>query len=786
MSKKKKHKRKKPWPPPRPAGYKEKKQGLEEEFDDEIDREPEEESFEAPEEKPLDRASRYTTERLNRHIDRIVESGKANTPEDLKRYMENFVGRKKIDDVIAGEKLNREDMAQEIAFQAMEADNPKEMVTLTSKALLLDPDCTDALVIKAISSSYTRTEAIEKIKHAVLVAEKRLGTKYFEENRGHFWGLVKTRPYMRARARLMDLYHQEGKLSDAIREAEEMLDLNPNDNQGIRDNLLVLYLQTGNLEGARRLQKQYENSISAIYLWGHALERFLSGNIKEAEKSLQEAQKRNPHVIDYLLGKKRPPKKLPEYYSFGDVTEAIFCRDLLQKAWNVKPDAIEWLKSWAAQNVVGSNDSKIIKLKSDEVEDDKKNEAVELELSPEERRLILNMPMAPEDLSKRLRFFEEDNQNKTFCVSYGELEELADNLAAYAENIKDELEKQIIEGLLDKFEEIIYGYMPPRKPDLVFDSITASPPDTKAELEEIRFSKDDSEKSLERFSEVLAKYVMKPEPQFGNLSLFQVKALTDDEWQNDAFPMRLNDRLPLLQLQSSSLLMNSRVVLHEILKAGRVKATSAGNLNRKTTHKILSKYITIKSPGLFPDIDTNKFNEQHIFDIHKPRVLMQLSGLLRLKKGYFHVTKKGAEMFKEESAGELYSTLFRIHFTKYNISYLDRLPDCNELQKSIAYTFYRLSKCANDWIDVEKIPQEILMPAVIKAIRINTPQYDWTLGIISLRVLEPLEEFGLIELEYAPDEHGVNTLKRVRKTPLFDMFMSFDFQKIISELNGDF
>jgi len=55
-----------------------------------------------------------------------------------------------------------------------------------------------------------------------------------------------------------------------------MLDLNPNDNQGIRYFLLALYLTRGDPDGARRLFDQYDDESSALFQWSRVLERHLS------------------------------------------------------------------------------------------------------------------------------------------------------------------------------------------------------------------------------------------------------------------------------------------------------------------------------------------------------------------------------------------------------------------------------------------------------------------------------------------------------------------------------
>jgi tetratricopeptide (TPR) repeat protein len=172
-----------------------------------------------------------------------------------------------------------------------------------------------------------------------------MGADFFRENKGHFWSMLETRPYMRARYELADLLQATGRTSEAIRHFEAMLELNPNDNQGVCDDLLGLYLATDNLEGARRLLREYEEDDSAVFTWGRALERYLSGDQEGAMRALKQARKSNPYVNGYLSGKKRLPPDVPATYSYGSEDEAVLCADTLRGAWWRHPQAVQWLKS---------------------------------------------------------------------------------------------------------------------------------------------------------------------------------------------------------------------------------------------------------------------------------------------------------------------------------------------------------------------------------------------------------------------------------------------------------
>ncbi len=247
-------------------------------------------------------------------------------------------------------KRDKPSQAQDLAYEAMETRDPTKSAKLCTKALALDPNCVDAFMHMAQLSCDTRDELIKHIRMAVEVGERGLGGPAFiKENRGYFWGLLETRPYMRARAFLAQLLVEDEQTAEAIAEYEELLKLNPSDNQGLRYPLLGLYLERNDLDGARRLFKEYEDEGSAVFAWALVLERFLADDEDGAAAALKEARSVNEHVEKYLTGRKRMPKQLPGYYGIGDENEAIICVDALGAAWKCHRAAAKWLRGAEAR-----------------------------------------------------------------------------------------------------------------------------------------------------------------------------------------------------------------------------------------------------------------------------------------------------------------------------------------------------------------------------------------------------------------------------------------------------
>ena len=238
-------------------------------------------------------------------------------------------------------KTNKE-RAQQLIYDAMEAHG-SQRYKLAQDALHLDSNCVDAYVILAENAD-TDEEAMMLAKKGMEVGEKELGKAFFKNNKGHFWGLIETRPYMRAKAVYADAVYQLGYVAVAIREYEQLLELNPNDNQGVRYLLFAAYIKEGLLSKAEALLKRYEEETAHGLYNKLLLELCKNGTTEKAAKLLTDAKKINPHVISFLSGKKRIPMHLPEVYGWGDESEAIVYVDSCFQLWEKVEGLKEWLK----------------------------------------------------------------------------------------------------------------------------------------------------------------------------------------------------------------------------------------------------------------------------------------------------------------------------------------------------------------------------------------------------------------------------------------------------------
>ena len=234
--------------------------------------------------------------------------------------------------------------AQDMMYDAWEVTNPKQRIALARKALEISPDCADAYVLLAEETTSSLSEALNLYRQGVEAGERALGKEAFEEDVGDFWGILETRPYMRARAGLAECLWAAGNHDESIQHYKDMLRLNPNDNQGIRDLLMPRLIQVGRDEDAEVLFKEYHDDGMASWAYARVLLDFQKmGDSEISRKSLKAAIKKNSHIPAYLLGRKKMPQSLPEFYSPGDQSEAIFYIKENLEAWKATPGASDWL-----------------------------------------------------------------------------------------------------------------------------------------------------------------------------------------------------------------------------------------------------------------------------------------------------------------------------------------------------------------------------------------------------------------------------------------------------------
>jgi tetratricopeptide (TPR) repeat protein len=290
--------------------------------------------------------SRRAMERVHARIGRLMRQHEFGTPEEANAFLEAHLGPEGPDlDAPPETDLER---AQDLLFDAWEQPGRRKRISLAKKALALSADCADAYVLLAEETARTPGEARPLYEQGVAAGERALGEAFFREQAGEFWGILETRPYMRARAGLAEALWALGEREAALAHFRELLRLNPGDNQGNRYRLLAALLETGHDQEATRLLGEYREEASAAWEYGRVLLAFRKGSpdrtaSRTARRRLEGAFRANPFVPAYLLGVKRLPKAPPAYVGMGDESEAQDYVLTYARAWLSTPGALDWL-----------------------------------------------------------------------------------------------------------------------------------------------------------------------------------------------------------------------------------------------------------------------------------------------------------------------------------------------------------------------------------------------------------------------------------------------------------
>ncbi|MEM7131021.1 MAG: tetratricopeptide repeat protein [Chloroflexota bacterium] len=286
-------------------------------------------------------AARMDMERSLRGVNKLLEGQDFDSVDEINAFLQSQLVGGKAPEFVPE---TPEEEAQEIMYEAWQTEDPRQRVALARQAIEIDADCVDAYVLLAEETAGSVADAKKLYADGVRAGERALGADFFEENEGHFWGITETRPYMRARMGLADCCWSLGQHADAIEHYQEMLRLNPGDNQGVRYLLLTCLLESKEDDKAKELLDQFDDDAMASWHYSRALWTFRQfGDREIARDELATALEQNSFVPAYLLGEKGLPRQRPEYIEWGGESEAVEYAASAIQLWKETPGALKWL-----------------------------------------------------------------------------------------------------------------------------------------------------------------------------------------------------------------------------------------------------------------------------------------------------------------------------------------------------------------------------------------------------------------------------------------------------------
>lgn len=280
----------------------------------------------------------------HRIIESLIQKAQPQSLEELQVLLNSLVGAPLPD--IPEEERAPEDRALDLVDEAMQASTAKGQ-KLAEQALEIWPDCLPAYEYLAAKTK-SKSQHLAWIEKSVAIGQRLFGGDFLKKNAGHFWGITETRPYMRCLNALANANVEAGKLSKAIVIWEDMLRLNPNDNQGVRYSLLPALLRQNDLKSYSQYRKQHDED-GTLMCFNDALVAFMEkGADASSNKALKSAIQQNRYVIPLLLDKAPPAAALYGYTTSSPEEALVYAREAWP-LWRETPGATDWLKTLSGQ-----------------------------------------------------------------------------------------------------------------------------------------------------------------------------------------------------------------------------------------------------------------------------------------------------------------------------------------------------------------------------------------------------------------------------------------------------
>lgn len=278
--------------------------------------------------------------KLMTDLQRLLETQDFKSEADIRKFMDSVVGKQIPSFPI--EVLSFRQQAQDLVFEAYELPPAKAKLNI-EKALQLDSNCIEAY---EFLGSMENSPAIASAfyEKGIAIGRQVFGGKYLDEHKGAFWGFHETRPFMRCLQHYSGCLYKMGRVRECVLVLEEMIQLNPNDNQGVRDQLLLYLIELDGRKKFEKYDKMFKEDSMAFPLFNRALFTFKTeGETENANKQLQKALKQNKYVAAKLLSKKAITE-LADHYGNGDENEADYYTHFAQHIWQNTNGAAAWLK----------------------------------------------------------------------------------------------------------------------------------------------------------------------------------------------------------------------------------------------------------------------------------------------------------------------------------------------------------------------------------------------------------------------------------------------------------
>ncbi|MFZ9935984.1 MAG: tetratricopeptide repeat protein [Luteolibacter sp.] len=289
-------------------------------------------------------------------IQKAILSQGIQTPEELEKFLNERLVGKPLDELAAefaqqGPETDL-DRAEDLIDGLDDDASSAEIRRAAEQALAITPYCISAWLMLGVHEP-DAAKALEYFDQGIEKGRVRFDglIEALEDDQG-IWGWIEARDFMRLLNNRALVLQELGEFEQAQKTYEEMLELNPGDNQGVRGDLLRLYMIHRRLDDARALLDRYPDDGDIAMAYGRALLVFcetmdrsgfempdleqpgapksppammksLGPEFDLAKKHMRRALKLNPFVPWMITHPQLMGVELDETFSFGGPAEAV-------------------------------------------------------------------------------------------------------------------------------------------------------------------------------------------------------------------------------------------------------------------------------------------------------------------------------------------------------------------------------------------------------------------------------------------------------------------------------
>jgi len=288
-------------------------------------------------------------------LNRLLARQNFKDEKELQAFLNNLTGKSLYD--LPKMDLTPEEQAEDLVYEAYNLTPAKAKKNI-EKALELDKNCIDAYeYLAAIEKKLEKK--LEILEKGIAIGRKKFGGKFLKENRGNFWGIHETRPFMRCLQHKADMLWLLRKGAECAAVYEEMFELNDGDNQGVRFPLMSVLILLDEIEKFKKYDKIFADDCSMSMLYSRALFAFKTeGDTAKSRKAAKEAFEANNYVIAMLTDKNFQFSGVSGY-TMGSPEEAEVYLLHAFFAWHETDNAIEWFINTVI-NVLNKEEQKVV------------------------------------------------------------------------------------------------------------------------------------------------------------------------------------------------------------------------------------------------------------------------------------------------------------------------------------------------------------------------------------------------------------------------------------------